>query len=368
MRNKKPSQNRDGLKRLGIFSWSIIGSLVIAALFFYIIYLIRIAVVPVLIAVAIAYLVSPLMMLLQRKMRKGFALAITYIIFVGVIGLLFFFIIPIIVDQFRVFIDRFPSYLQNFNYTLEDFFRNSIIVEYAEGLTGKEIAAPDMNSIYQYFMGRFDLGNINILEQATAFTRSLINIILYLIIGPLLGIYILKDIDKLREVFIKVFPGKYKNHVVNTIDRINHVAGRYIRGQIFISIIIGVLCTIVLLVLKVDFAVLLGAIAGIFNLIPLLGPIIGGIPAALAALFISPLKAILVILLFIAVQQIDNYIISPNVMKFQVGVHPGIIIFSLMAGGALFGFWGLLIAVPTVAIIQETLKYYLLEKKRITSR
>ena len=117
-----------------------------------------------------------------------------------------------------------------------------------------------------------------------------------------------------------------------------------------------------------DFAILLGATAGIFNLIPLLGPIIGGIPAALAALFISPLKALLVIILFIAVQQIDNYVISPNVMKYQVGVHPGLIIFSLIAGGALFGFWGLLIAVPTVAIIQETLRYYLLDKNRLTSR
>jgi predicted PurR-regulated permease PerM len=152
------------------------------------------------------------------------------------------------------------------------------------------------------------------------------------------------------------------------MDRVNNVAGRYIRGQILISIIVGVLCTIVLLVLKIDFAVLLGAIAGIFNLIPLLGPLVGGIPAALAALFISPLKALLVILLFIAIQQIDNYVISPNVMKYQVGVHPGLIIFSLIAGGALFGFWGLLIAVPTVAIIQETLKYYLLERNRIVSR
>jgi len=165
-----------------------------------------------------------------------------------------------------------------------------------------------------------------------------------------------------------VIPKKSKIHVVNTLDRISHVTGRYIRGQIFISIIVGVLCTVVLLILKVDFAVLLGAIAGIFNLIPLLGPLIGAIPAALAALFISPLKALLVILLFIAVQQIDNYVISPAVMKYQVGVHPGLIIFSLMAGGALFGFWGLLIAVPTVAIVQETLRYYLLEKNRIASR
>ena len=90
--------------------------------------------------------------------------------------------------------------------------------------------------------------------------------------------------------------------------------------------------------------------------------------AALAALFISPLKAILVILLFIAIQQIDNYIITPNVMRYQVRVHPGLIIFSLIAGGALFGFWGLIIAVPTVAILQETLRYYLLDKNKPTSR
>ena len=122
-----------------------------------------------------------------------------------------------------------------------------------------------------------------------------------------------------------------------------------------------------LLILKVDFAVLLGFIAGLFNIIPLLGPIIGAIPAALAALFISPLKAALVILLFIAIQQIDNYVISPNIMKYQVGVHPGIIIFSLMAGGALLGMWGLIIAVPTVAVLQEILRYYLFEKNKITS-
>lgn len=368
MRKKRFFQNRDTIKQLGIFSWSIIGFLMIIALFFYIIYLIRIAVIPIIIAMAIAYLISPLMLLLRKRMRKGFAVTITYIIFTGIIAIIFFFIIPVVVDQFKVFIDKFPLYLQNLNNTIDDFFNNSILIDSIENMIGKNIVAPDMGAISSYFMGRFDFENIDFLEQATIFTRSIINIFLYLIVGPLLGIYILKDIDKFKETFIKVIPKKSKIHVVNTLDRISHVAGRYIRGQIFISIIVGVLCTVVLLILKVDFAVLLGAIAGIFNLIPLLGPLVGVIPAALAALFISPLKALLVIIIFIAIQQIDNYVISPAVMKYQVGVHPGLIIFSLIAGGALFGFWGLLIAVPTVAIIQETLRYYLLEKNGTISR
>lgn len=368
MRKIRSSQNRDTIKKVGVFSWSVIGFLVIAALFFYVVYLIRIAVIPLFIAMAIAYLISPLMHLLNRKMRKGFALAITYILFTGIIGLIFFFLIPVIVDQFREFFDKFPQYLLNLNNTVDIFFKDSIIIESIENFIGKDIVAPDTDAVTQYFMGRFNFEEINLFEQATAFTRSIINIVLYLLVGPILGIYILKDIDKLRGGFISIIPRRFRKPVANTMDRINNVAGRYIRGQIFISVIVGVLCTIALLILKVDFAVLLGAIAGIFNLIPLLGPFIGALPAALAALFISPLKALLVIIVFVAIQQIDSYVISPNVMKYQVGVNPGLIIFSLIAGGALFGFWGLLIAVPTVAIIQETLKYYVLERNKSTSR
>jgi len=142
-----------------------------------VVYLIRIAVIPLFIAMAIAYLISPLMHLLNRKMRKGFALAITYILFTGIIGLIFFFLIPVIVDQFRVFIDKFPQYLQNLNDTVDTFFKDSIIIKSIENLVGQNIVAPDTDAVTQYFMGRFNFEEINLFEQATAFTRSIINIL-----------------------------------------------------------------------------------------------------------------------------------------------------------------------------------------------
>jgi len=367
MRFLKPPNGIKKIKDIGIFSWSIIGFLLIAALFFYIIYLIRIAIIPLVIAIAIAYLLTPLVTLLQKKMRRIFAVAITYIIFIGIIFTMFFFIIPVVVDQFRTFIDKFPSYMQNLTRVINDFLQNSRIVKYAENLIGKEIIPKDTSAITQYLISRINLEEIDIFQRATILGRSVLNIVLYLLVGPILGAYILTNSEKIKNIFIKVTPRRFKNQMAIILDKINKVAGRYVRGQILVSIIVGVLCTIVLLILKVDFAILLGFIAGLLNIIPLLGPILGAVPAALAALFISPLRALLVILLFIAIQQLDNYVISPNIMKYQVGVHPGIIIFSLLAGGALFGIWGLLIAVPTVAVLQEILRYYLFEKNKITS-
>ncbi len=367
MRFFKPQNGLKTIKNIGIFSWSIIGFLLIAALFFYVLYLVRIAIIPLIIAIAIAYLLTPLVVLFQKKMRKIFAVTLTYVIFLTIIFLVFFFIIPIIIDQFQVFIENFPTYIDNLTNVVNDFLKNSALIKNIENMIGSEIIPKDASGITQYFLSRIDLEKINIIEWTTTFGRSILNIILYIIVGPLLGIYILNHADKIRNILLKVMPKRFRKHINIVLDRINRVAGRYIRAQILVSIIVGILCTIVLLVLKVDFAILLGFIAGLLNLIPLLGPIIGAVPAALAALFISPLKAVLVILLFIVIQQIDNYVISPNIMKYQVGVHPGIIILSLMVGGALFNVWGLLIAVPTVAVLQEVLKYYLLEKNKIAS-
>lgn len=367
MRIRKTSNGIKTIKNIGIFSWSIIGFLLIAALFFYIIYLIRIAIIPLILAIAIAYLLTPIVTLLQKKMRRVFSVTITYIIFIGIIFTIFFFIIPIIIDQFRTFIDKFPAYMENLTKIINDFLQNSVLIKNTENLIGKELIPKDVSGITKYLISRINLEEIDIFRRATTVGMLIFNTVLYLIVGPLLGIYILNYTDKIKTTFIKIIPKRFKNQTTIILERINKVAGRYVRGQILVSIIVGILCTIVLLVLKVDFAILLGSIAGLLNMIPLLGPIIGAIPAALTALFISPLKALLVILLFIAVQQIDNYIISPNIMKYQVGVHPGIIIFSLMAGGALFGIWGLLIAVPTVAILQEILRYYFLEKNKIAS-
>lgn len=367
MRKRNSLKNLESIKKAGIYCWSIIGILIVAALIFYFLYKIRIAIIPIIVAMGIAYLLSPFVTFLEKKMKKGLAIFIAYLIFTGFFFVLFFFTIPIIVDQFKVFLAKFPSYIQNLTEIINQFILKNTIVSNIENVIGQEILPLDTNAITTYIINTFGLTSSNLLQNATIFTKSAVNIIITIIIGPLIGIYLLKDAHKLRDAFFKILPYRQRNDISAVIDRINNVGGRYIRGQILISIIVGLLCTLVLFLLKVDFAYLLGFIAGALNLIPFLGPIIGAIPAALAALFISPLKALLVVLLFIAVQQLDNYVISPNIMKYQVGVHPAIVIFVLIAGGAVLGPLGLFIAVPTAAIIQSIMKYYFFEKKKIKS-
>ncbi|MDD5600479.1 MAG: AI-2E family transporter [Actinomycetota bacterium] len=367
MRLKKFSGNNEKIKKIGVFSWSIIGLLIIVALVFYLIYLIRSAIIPLIIAVAIAYLLTPLVIILQKKMRRVFAVTITFLIFIGIIFTTLFFVIPVIIDQFKTFINSLPLYIENLSKIINDFLKNSLFIKNIENITGEEIVTKDASIIADYFLSMIETKEIDVFQGITTFGRSVVDVILYIVVGPLLGLYILLYSDRIRPFFMKILPARFRKDTNVVLDIINKVAGKYITTQILVSIVVGILCTIVLLILKVDLAVLLGFIAGFFNIIPLIGPIIGAIPAALTALFVSPLTALIVIISFTAIQQIDNYVISPNIMKYRVGVHPGIIIFSLMAGGALMGFWGLLIAVPVVAIVQELIKYYFFEKNKRAS-
>ncbi|HAX17421.1 MAG TPA: hypothetical protein DCY00_02350, partial [Actinobacteria bacterium] len=367
IKNRFFSNNHiSSMKNIGIFSWSLIGLIIIIVLVFYVIYLVRTATTPLLIGIVIAYMLIPLVKLLQKKMRKIFAVTISYIIFLAIIFIILFFLIPLVIEQFKTFIMQIPYYMQSFSEYLSNLVATNALIKNMQDFFQIKSDQLTSEEISKYLLGMLNIENFNIFQGATTVTRTAFNIIVNFIIGPLLGFYILKDTEMIHSAFLKIIPLRKKLEVDTILAKINRVFSRYIRGQLIISFIVGVLCTIALLILRIDFAVLLGFMAGLFNLIPFLGPIIGAIPAAFIALFVSPLKALLVVIIFVAIQQLDNYVISPNIMKYQIGLHPGIIILSLIAGGAVFGWIGLLLAVPMVAIIQEVLRYYLVEKKRPT--
>jgi len=354
--------NLGSLKRIGIFCWSLIGLILIIAGIFYVLSLIRIAIIPGIIGIFIAYMLIPLVKLLRKKIKKIWAVTITYIIFLAIVFVLFFFIIPLVYEEFRSIIIKLPFLINKFSISLNNFISNNTFLKNIELLSGTKFLPSNSFEIAQFFAEKFNLANINIFKSATSITKTALNIILNFIIGPVLGFYLLKDSEKIVILFLRIIPKRKKYNTIVIINRINSVFENYIRGQLIDAAIIAILVTIGMMILKVEFSMLIGVMTFVFSLIPVIGPIIPVIPAALSAILSSPLKALIVVLIFIVVHLINYFFINPYIMKNRTGVHPGLVLFSLVAGGALYGWLGIFLAIPIVAAIQEIFKYYLTYK------
>ena len=363
MLKQRKINRTETFRNIGIFSWSLIGLIIILAGIFYVLSLMKIAIIPGIIGVFIAYMLVPLVDLFRKKMKKILAVTVTYVIFLAIIFVLFFFIIPLVFEEFRSVIVNLPFYISKFSILINSSINDNAFLKNLETITNTKFLPNSSMEVTKFFINNFNLEGFNIFKGATSVTILVFNIILNFIIGPLLGFYILKDSEKFIITFLKAVPSKGKRATAVIINRINNVFENYFRSQLVDAAIIAFLATIGMLILNVEFAMLIGVMTFFFSLIPAIGPIIPIIPAVISALLTSPLKAVLAVVIFIAIYLINYFFISPHIVKNKIGVHPGLILFSLIAGGALFGWLGIFLAVPVVAVIQEIVRYYIIDKK-----
>jgi len=199
-----------------------------------------------------------------------------------------------------------------------------------------------------------------------SFGSNIVNIVL----GLIIAFYILKDLEYFRELYgktTKALMKEQKNEKLNNLfEDINSILSHFIRGQLLAALIVGILSSIGLSIIRLDFAILIGMTAGIANIIPYFGPILGSVPAVIVGLLSgNPIKALLAIIVLVAVQQIDGTLISPRIVGSSVGLHPVFVMLAIIIGGAYLGLLGMLIAVPIAAIIKMFLVRWLENKKNI---
>ena len=204
----------------------------------------------------------------------------------------------------------------------------------------------------------------NFFIKIKAFGSNIVNIVL----GLILAFYLLMDLEYFRELYGKTTNALIKEQknekLSNLFGDINLILSQFIRGQLLAALIVGILSSIGLSIIRLDFAILIGMTAGIANIIPYFGPIMGSIPAVIVGLLSgSPIKALLAVIVLVVVQQIDGTLISPRIVGNSVGLHPVFVMLSIIIGGAYFGLWGMLIAVPIAAIIKMFLVRWLDGKK-----
>jgi len=152
-------------------------------------------------------------------------------------------------------------------------------------------------------------------------------------------------------------PAKYKEDCRKLCFEIDDSLSKFVRGKIIMAAYVGIATSIVLLIMGIDFAIVIGFITGIADIIPYIGPFLGFLPAVFFAYLISPLKAIWIALFFVCIQWAENNILAPKVIGETTGIHPLIILISIIIGGGIFGVLGMILAVPVVAILIILFKF-----------
>ena len=192
------------------------------------------------------------------------------------------------------------------------------------------------------------------IDTARELVLKVFHVGIIFVLAPIIAFYLLVDLPHIREVFRSLVPERARGDSMVVTRRLGTAIGGYFRGQVAVAFVVGVMASIGMLIIDLPFWLIVGMIAGLFNMIPLIGPWVGAIPGIVIAIATGggPGKAVAVAVVMAIVQQIDNHFISPIVMQRAVKLHPAVVMLALLAGGTLVGFLGLLLAVPTAAALK----------------
>lgn len=207
----------------------------------------------------------------------------------------------------------------------------------------------DQNSLQQ------ELPNLS--HNLVTFTLDFFNSLITAALVAVITFYLLLDKERIENQFAELFVNKEKIH--SLIEKTEIKLGAWLRGQLILSLIVGVFSYVGLTLLGVDYALPLAIISGLFEVVPIVGPILGAIPAILVALLTSPILALLTAILYVIVQQAESHVIVPQVMKRAVGLNPLLVIITIGIGSRLLGVAGALLAVPITVVLQIIVDDYL---------
>lgn len=297
-----------------------------------------------LVSALLAYLLDPLARWLEAH---GFSrMAATAAVFVGlllIIGAFLGYLFPLLANQLH-------AIQEGVNIARAESLINEFERRIVTNLAFLGVRELDLLGTLQRFVARH-AGNV------VDYVPSLVSVLGNMVIVPFIVFFLLKDGRDFKKGFVSVVPNRYFEFTLNVLHKMDVQLGNYLRGQVIDAIIVGLLSIAALWMLGVDFAVLIGAFAGVTNLIPYVGPVAGGLLAVLVSIFTGdPLStAVAILVAFTVIQLVDNSAILPLVVARNVELHPLLILLVVIIGGKFFGVLGLLLAVPATAVAKVML-------------
>lgn len=301
---------------------------------------------PLIIGFILAWLVNPInKKLIEKGMNRVLSAILVFIGLVGVMVLIIYIFIPVIYDQVNELIQNIPNILTSItNFATKTFNRidiNGIDMDSVK----KSLLTATENSIVSF--------TSSIPNNILGFVKGLFSAVGIILISLIVGIYMLIDFDDITNRFYKIFPKKERKDYISLLENISADAHRVVNGTLLVASLVFVLDTVGFAVVGLESALLFGLFCGLTDLIPYIGPYIGGATAVVVGFTQGPIVGIGVLIIVVIVQLLESYILQPMVMSKAMQLHPVTIIVGLLVFGYLFGIVGMIVATPCMAIIKE---------------
>lgn len=293
-----------------------------------------------LVSILLAALIDPFADRLEaRKIRRGFAVGIIYLIIAAFGTGIFFLVVPTTINQTQSLVETYR----------EELVQIGIGPAALDLISGTELFEQDLQTV---IVTAKESGLIDSIPNIFEYVISAFGTIMAILAIAILAFYMVIEERELKKDVVRWFtPKRYKHLVTDVMPKVRKKLGFWLRGQLLIMFIVFLLSFIVLTVLGVRFALILAILAGLFEVVPFAGPILAVIPAVIVAFSASPLQALLVAIFYFLIQQLEADLLTPKIMQKVVGLNPVISILSILVGFELLGVVGALFAVPIAMVI-----------------
>ena len=328
----------------------------------YALYLARSALFPFIASLIVADLLYPFVASIEKRVsfkaqypnatRIGTVLVI-YVLFVAGTAAVIAVTIPPLVTQGRQFASEIPQIYESARDTLEVMAQD---LEKRFGVTDE--VREQVDGWISSAGGALAGAARGMLARILRGASNVLTLMIGLLVVPFVLFYLLRDGELLRDGFIRMIPPEGRTHTRNVLGIVHRVVRAYVRAQLLSAFIVGLLVFVGLTLLGIPFAATLGLLAGLFGLIPIIGPIIGAVPGVLVSLAVNPDRIIWVIGVYTAVQLIENNFLSPRIHGNAVRLHPVLIMAILVIASQLMGLWGVIIGVPLTAVLRDVFVYF----------
>jgi len=311
--------------KLEVSSWTVIKTILILV-GFYILFLIKDVLALLFIVIILVSAFRPIVNKWATKIGNTLSVVLLFLLAVAFIVGFAYLIIPPLVEQTRQLISRGPTILEKYSALKMHF--------------------PSLANALNNFSQTLGSYTGSFISLTAGFLGGVVSFFTVIV----LTLYVLID----QKFFLNMqtlIPSNRREQALDLVEKISEKTGNWLRGQLMLGLIMGLLTFIGLSIIRIPYALTLGVVAGILEIFPVIGPVIAGVFSAVVALSISPISALFAVALAVILQQLENNLIAPKILQKAIGLPPAIIIIAILIGGKLLGLVGALLAVPSAAII-----------------